>query len=250
MKDPVTFKSDIATLEYVTLCLPPGSHPFPAQVLLAKIKSRKGRPNRRPALDDQALSQLQPTAALLGMLSDSRRKVVIRCSLVRRPLTRNAGLSCLKTSRCTTSTSIWLAARSTNAEGDRFLGVWAVFCIIGFRNGSSWKFQWKLPRRPRKLPPLPRKLPPLQQKRVEASTEAAEASVEAVGASMEVVYYFYGSCVHGSFHCKSRVLPRKVSPSLWKQLPWKLRAASMEDPFISSMVAFTARFQETRGRFY
>ena len=176
MKDPVTFKSDIATLEYVTLCLPPGSHPFPAQVLLAKIKSRKGRPNRRPALDDQALSQLQPTAALLGMLSDSRRKVVIRCSLVRRPLTRNAGLSCLKTSRCTTSTSIWLAARSTNAEGDRFLGFGRSSALLVFVmeargsfngsfhdvHGSFHHFHgsfrhfnrsgWKLPQKLRKLP--------------------------------------------------------------------------------------------------
>lgn len=35
--------------------------------MLTKSNLTKGRPNRRPVLDDQVLSQLQPTAALLGV---------------------------------------------------------------------------------------------------------------------------------------------------------------------------------------
>ena len=75
------------------------------------------------------------------------------------------------------------------------------------------------------------------------------ASVEASTACMEIVYYFCGRCYHGSFHGgsssfygKSRVIPRKLSTSLWKEFPWKLRAAPMEAPFIASMEAFIAYF--------
>ena len=68
-----------------------------------------------------------------------------------------------------------------------------------------------------------------------ASTEASDTSLEASTASIDVVVYFRGSFFHGSFrgggsnfHGKSRVLPGNLSPSMWEQRPWKLRASSME----------------------